>query len=175
MMMMITLLITLLVFSIIQLFKCDNSRTTTYHPYDINKIYPSICYDNKTNELYPKYQLNNIKKKIISKEFIETYKLWSDVISSFDYIHGETLYGFEEAIETIYKHQHPIDCKNAQYLVSGMYESGFGSEFHVIGVALATAMNLNRIYIMYPNRKYESGNCNDNNDNSCCCYNLLMQ
>lgn len=158
---MITLFIALSVLgSIIQLSKCNNSRTTNYHPYDINKKYPSICYDNKTNELYPKYQLNNIKKNIISKEFIEKYKLWSDVISTFDYTHGETLYGFEEAIEIIYKHQHPIDCKNAQYLVSGMYESGFGSEFHVIGVALATAMNLNRIYIMYPDRKYDSGNTN---------------
>jgi len=93
----------------------------------------------------------------MSPEIMNKYKLWPDVISKFDFMHGETMYGLEEALDAIYKHQHPVDCKNAKFLISGMFESGFGSEMHVIGVGLATAMNLNRIYIMYPERKYESG------------------
>lgn len=147
-------LLSLVQFSYIITSECTR---TIYHPYDINKIYPPICYDNTTHELLPQYQLNNLMNKVISVETIEKYKLWPDVISKFDFMHGETMYGLEEALEVIYKHQHPVDCKNAKYLVSGMYESGFGSEFHVIGVALATAINLNRVYIMYPNRKYDSG------------------
>ena len=87
-------------------------------------------------------------------------KLWPDVISKFDLTHGETMYGLEEALDAIYKHQHPVDCKNSKFLISGMFESGFGSEQHVIGVGLATAMNLNRVYIMWPDRKFESGTRN---------------
>ena len=71
-------------------------------------------------------------------------------------MHGETTYGLEEAIEAIYKHQHPSDCSKAKYLINRAWEQGFGSELHVTGVGLATAMNLNRIYIMHPNQKYDS-------------------
>jgi len=103
----------------------------------------------------------------MSQETMEKHKLWPDVISKFDFMHGETMYGLEEALDAIYKHQHPVDCKNAKFLISGMFESGFGSEQHVIGVGLATAMNLNRVYIMYPERKYESG--------TACCYHYCGQ
>jgi hypothetical protein len=93
----------------------------------------------------------------MSQETMKKHKLWPDVISKFDFTHGETMYGLEEALDAIYKHQHPVDCKNSKFLISGMFESGFGSEQHVIGVGLATAMNLNRVYIMWPERKYDSG------------------
>jgi len=126
---------------------------TTYHAYNLNKHYPSKCYDNATHELLPKYQW---KQKIISSEFIAKYNLWPDLISRFDFMHGETTYGLEEAIEAIYKHQHPSDCSKAKYLINRAWEQGFGSELHVTGVGLATAMNLNRIYIMHPNQKYDS-------------------
>ena len=151
-------LLQLLLFILLNLtyINCDR---TVWHAYDLKKEYPSMCYDNMTNELLPKYQRSYWQNKVMSQETMEKHKLWPDVISKFDFMHGETMYGLEEALDVIYKHQHPVDCKNAKFLISGMFESGFGSEMHVIGVGLATAMNLNRVYIMYPERKYESGAC----------------
>lgn len=131
---------------------CISKKSTVYHAYDLNKKYPSKCYDNITHELLPNYRWKN---KVISKEKINEYKLWPDLISKFDYLHGETLYGLEEAIEAIYKHQHPSDCSKAKFLTNRAWEEGFGSELHVTGVGLATAMNLNRIYIMHPDQKYD--------------------
>ena len=150
----------LLLFLYLSYVNCDR---TVWHAYDLKKEYPSMCYDNVTNELLPKYQRSYWQNKVMSQETMEKHKLWPDVISKFDFMHGETMYGLEEALDVIYKHQHPVDCKNSKFLISGMFESGFGSEQHVIGVGLAAAMNLNRVYIMYPERKYESGT-------ACCCH-----
>ena len=33
----------------------------------------------------------------MSLEFMQRYKLWPDLISKFDLIHGETMFGLEEA------------------------------------------------------------------------------
>jgi hypothetical protein len=35
---------------------------------------------------------------------------------------------FQEAIEAIYRNQHPPDCSKAKFLVSGGFGSGFGSQ-----------------------------------------------
>ena len=152
------MLIVFLFISINNLF-ADASRMV-WHPYDLNKKYPDVCYDQSTGNktLLPKYQRENWSKKPMSSEAMEKFKLWPDVISKFDFMHGETMFGLEEALEIIYKHQHPADCSKAKFLISGMYESGFGSELHVIGVGLATAMNLGRVYIMNPYRKMDSMN-----------------
>ena len=115
-----------------------------WHPYDSSKIIPSHCYENNTK---------TIKKEFFSdtsplKDYeIKKYKLWPDLMSSFDEKYGEVPYGFREALELIKKNQNPADCSEAKYLVTTGYESGFGAEFHVIGVGLAVAMNFNRVYI----------------------------
>jgi len=129
-----------------------------WHPYHEGKDYSKECLDNNTNALLPQYERSQWAKKPMSPEFMQKYKLWPGLISKFDLIHGETMFGLEEAIEAVYKHQHPADCSKAKFLISGMYESGFGSELHVIGVGLAAAMNLNRVYIMNPHRKMDSMN-----------------
>ena len=157
----------LFLFLYVTYINCDR---TVWHAYDLKKEYPSICYDNVTNELLPKYQRSYWQNKVMSQETMKKHKLWPDVISKFDLTHGETMYGLEEALDAIYKHQHPVDCKNSKFLISGMFESGFGSEQHVIGVGLATAMNLNRVYIMWPDRKYESGTRNCCHFCTCACF-----
>lgn len=165
---MFSLPTSLLIYAILILYFNNIVNCTIWHPYDLNKKYDDICYESKqynsssspndNRNLLPKYQKSVWDSTPMSLEFMNKYKLWSDVISQFDMKHGQTMFGLEEAIETIYKHQHPPDCSKAKFLISGMFESGFGSELHVIGVGLATAMNLNRVYIMYPNRKMESAN-----------------
>lgn len=78
----------------------------------------------------------------------EEWKLWPDITSTADAREGEMLYGFNEGIQAIWDNQHPIDCSKANFLISGGFESGFGSEFHVIGAGLALAMRMKRVYVM---------------------------
>jgi hypothetical protein len=60
------------------------------------------------------------------------FNLWEDVISDYDSIHGETMFGFNrDAFELVWKNQHPEDCSKAKFLISGDWEEGFGSEMHV--------------------------------------------
>ncbi len=82
----------------------------------------------------------------------ENWKLWPEVVSQRDKIDGETLYGFKTGMEEIWINQHPTDCSKAKFLISGGFESGFGSEMHVIGAGLALAMSMNRVYIMLADR-----------------------
>ena len=78
----------------------------------------------------------------------QKWKLWPDLMSSQDESDGESLYGLSAGLEAIWENQHPADCSTAKFLISGGFESGFGSEMHVIGAGLALAMSMNRVYIM---------------------------
>lgn len=83
----------------------------------------------------------------------ERWGLWGNVTSKSDVQDGETLYGFDEStITRIWKNQHPSNCSNAKFLISGDWEQGFGSEMHVYGVGLALALNMNRVFILFPNQ-----------------------
>jgi hypothetical protein len=110
---------------------------STWHAYNSNKDYASCENRDKWNV-----------PKTLTREVIEKYKLWPQVTSSYDQTHGETLYGLELGLEAIWKNQHPEDCSKAKFLISGGFESGFGSEFHVLGAGLALAMSLGRVYVM---------------------------
>lgn len=113
-----------------------------WHPYEAQKVYEPTC--DKSEQNFKE------KTKPVSEANKEKWKLWPDVVSKRDLLEGETMYGFEEGMEAIWKNQHPEDCSTAKYLISGGFESGFGSEFHVIGVGLAMAMNMGRVYVMFP-------------------------
>jgi hypothetical protein len=56
-------------------------------------------------------------------------------------------YSFSQAIEIIWKNQHPPDCKKAKYLIADALYQGFGAEFHVHGVALALALDMGRVFL----------------------------
>jgi len=78
------------------------------------------------------------------------WKLWPNLVSKFDTETGETLYGMKQAMEVIWKNQHPEDCSKAQFLIAQGWPQGFGSEVHVLGVGLAVALNTKRVFIMNP-------------------------
>ena len=118
------------------------SALALWHPYDAHKSYEPQCKNTEANF--------KEKTRPVSLANKDKWKLWPDLVSQKDQIEGETMYGFEDAMEAIWKHQHPEDCSKAKFLISGGFESGFGSEFHVIGVGLALAMNMGRVYIMFP-------------------------
>jgi hypothetical protein len=62
------------------------------------------------------------------------------------------MYGFEEGMEALWKNQHPEDCSRARFLIGGGFESGFGSEIHVLGSGMALAMKMNRVYMLLADR-----------------------
>lgn len=50
------------------------------------------------------------------------------------------MFGFYEAVDMIWKNQHPSDCFKAKVLLAGSWYEGFGSEIHVLDMGLAIAM-----------------------------------
>jgi len=71
-------------------------------------------------------------------------------MKDFDYEHGESLYGLKAGLDLIWKNQHPANCSEAKYIVSGGWPYGFGSRIHVEGWGLAIAMELGRVYLQHP-------------------------
>lgn len=47
----------------------------------------------------------------------------------------------------IYKHQHPVDCDKVKFLITEGWDSGFGSEMHVVGSHLAYAIENNLVLV----------------------------
>jgi hypothetical protein len=115
-----------------------------WHAYDANKKYDK-CSKNASEELRAEFSQ---RTRAFSLDKRQKWKLWPEVISKRDLADGETMYGFEEGMDAIWQNQHPADCSKAKFLIGGGFESGFGSEIHVLGSGMALAMSLNRVYIM---------------------------
>jgi hypothetical protein len=116
----------------------------TWHPYDLNKNYPKNCHSN----------LHSEQVKVPNKDFMNKIGLWPNLVSTYYAKHGEVMYGFAEGIEHAWKHQHPANCSQMQFLVvEAGWDQGFGSETHVIGSGLAVAMNMNRVYVLRLNKE----------------------
>ena len=60
---------------------------------------------------------------------------------------GAQLFATAEAQRLIHEHQHPVDCAGKKFLVHSAHKAGIGSQVHMFGAALATAMSLGRIYV----------------------------
>eukprot|EP01041_Mallomonas_annulata_P006580 gene6580-13310_t len=86
--------------------------------------------------------------KLLEKD--NNMKLWPGLLHPRDVKIGETIYGFQEAMEIIWKNQHPPDCSTAKFVISSGWQGGFGSEVHVYGAGLALALDLGRVYIANP-------------------------
>jgi hypothetical protein len=107
-----------------------------WHNYKLNTRKPNGC--NVT-----------VNTARLSDEEINKWKLWPN-LQPYSTDYGEVLYGFREAMDVIWKNQHPANCKDAKFLISEGWTQGFGSEVHVVGVGLAIALNMNRVYMMNP-------------------------
>eukprot|EP01038_Epipyxis_sp_PR26KG_P014366 gene14366-19268_t len=81
------------------------------------------------------------------------YRLWPDLNFSNDSNQnnlnfGARLYGMKEAIDIIWKNQNPPNCLTASYFIADGWGQGFGSEFHVLSVALSLAVETNRVLLL---------------------------
>ena len=97
--------------------------------------------------------------------------LWPSGFSSNRSGTSETLFGFVDAIRTIYRNQHPEDCSKSAFLIAATHGRyyidvapffiifthnymsfkgwGFGSEVHAYSATLGLAMNLDRVSKYY--------------------------
>jgi len=99
-----------------------------WHPYDKSKRIPAYCTSanashvdkDGTVSIEDKYFKRKPLHRFpsLSEADIKKYKLWPGLISTFDRTHGETIAGFSEAMETIWRNQHPPDCSKAKYLIA---------------------------------------------------------
>ena len=103
------------------------------------------------------------------------YGLWPNLVNSYQLKHGKILFGFEEAIEAIWKNQNPPDCKTAKFMISRGWSSGFGSRMHVEGSGFTEALNSGRVYLMHTGGMdwiTQNSHCNKQKVHSFECYYL---
>eukprot|EP01038_Epipyxis_sp_PR26KG_P011759 gene11759-15735_t len=108
------------------------------------------AYDKRKKRPNDEYCKNKTISHTIHNKQIKAWKLWPSLFNKFDEDNGETVAGYTEVMRTIWENQHPKDCSKAKFLIAEGWTQGFGSEVHIIGVGLALAMNLNRVYVMNP-------------------------
>src|SRR6185295_10276970 len=90
-------------------FVCVPLGVVAWHPYDLNKTVNADCDEFcASSTMYQKLTPNDIQK----------YKLWPNLVSDYDFAHGESMIGFLDGMEAIWKNQHPPDCKTANYMIS---------------------------------------------------------
>ncbi len=87
----------------------------------------------------------HVKPKAITRD--HKYRLWPGLANQADLVDGEVLFGFEEAMDAIWNNQHPEDCSQAKFLLATQFGQGFGAEMHVLGQALAVAVETGRVLI----------------------------
>jgi hypothetical protein len=139
-----------------------------FHAYSFgrHKTPPSNCM-----KYIAAHKATNIQEKVAM------YGLWPHVISNKQKITSDSfLFGIGEALDEIWRNQHPPDCSKAKYLIAGNHVGGFGSEMHVTGSILALALEMGRVYLQNPIvpdiMKWESDNqhCRSQNKTNLECY-----
>ena len=112
----------------------------SWHAYHFSKSINGNCSD--FNDQLPR----NDSKKVLSK-----LNLWPIINNESNaWSPTSTLYGSREALQELYKHQHPKNCSEAKFLISHNYVAGFGSEVHANGALLGLAISLGRVFLQYP-------------------------
>lgn len=120
-----------------------------FHVYDIH------AQRHHSSECAPFYEEHNASQSSIPS-MMKKYKMWSgdwmnqERLKRNPLAANDTLFGFKHAMDKIWEHQHPKDCKNVQFLISTEQNGGFGSELHVLISGLGIAMDMNRVYLHNP-------------------------
>jgi hypothetical protein len=67
----------------------------------------------------------------------------------------------------IFRHQNPLDCEKSKFLITDGWDSGFGSEMHVIGSHLAYAIQNNYILVWGSHSCRRFSHCTDASGCAC--------
>jgi hypothetical protein len=126
--------------------------STFTHGKEIKRQFHAYSFD--SNRTHPS---SGCKKYITAheetniQETISKYHLWPNAISKKQKITPDSvLFGIGEALDEIWRNQHPKDCSKAKFLITGSHVGGFGSELHVMGAILGLAMEMGRVYLQNP-------------------------
>ena len=114
-----------------------NVNARHWYAYSANKVFDESCGSNTTH----------IPDKV-TPEQVQKYNLWQVKQSKDDWTYGESMTGFLEGMDALWKHQNPEDCSKAKFMIAGDWEEGFGSEIHVLGAGMAAAVAMGRVYVM---------------------------
>ena len=134
----------------------------------------NYCWHNFNETQSHVYNVTN-SNSIIN---IDRFKLWPNLIRPQDFTNGKTLYGFFEAIDRIWNHQHPMKCHKSKFVVyQHHWDSGFGSMVHVESSLLGISMELGRVFVNLPgdallvnSKPHRSSFCKRQGINNMLCY-----
>jgi hypothetical protein len=137
----------------------------------------AYSFENRTYRPECKKYIKDHEKTDI-QQLISKYRLWGNVISKKQTVTpNSVLFGIGDALDEIWKHQHPKDCSKAMFLIAGTdHVGGFGSELHVTGSILGLAMDMGRVYLQNPvvsevmRWEIENHHCQSQNKTNLECY-----
>lgn len=114
------------------------------------------------------YKAGHVADSCVPSQFNPTY--WTDgrQVSV-----GSSLVGTAFAQRAIWKHQHPHDCKAAKYILWNPTRHGIGSNYHIMGGALAYGLALGRVLILMDDLDhpyYDPQYCGDREPSFHTCY-----
>ena len=89
-------------------------------------------------------------EKPYSKELFSRLHLWPNLFSASDLQQGRTLVNSGDALDAIWKNQHPSNCSAAKFIISPGYNTGFAGRIHVEAWRLSFALQLGRVYLEHP-------------------------
>ena len=113
-----------------------------WHMYNSSFVPSASCQEKYYN------QADFLKPQQLAPD--NKWGLWPDLTRQRDVEDGEVLFGFYEAMDILYNHQHPKDCQDVKFLVSAGYGAGYGSQVHIEGQGLQAALDSGRVYLRHP-------------------------
>lgn len=143
----------LYIFSLILVVSSDNflinnrhqHRKVLYHHHYNNASF----FSSNSTRCMDTYKENNLS--MILQENGNKWKIWPNIMTKYDRKHGNVIFGYKYVMDEIWANQNPENCDDAKFLIAeGFSPGGFASEIHILSVALAIAMELNRTLVMNP-------------------------
>lgn len=124
---------------------CHISSSGLWHNYA-----DDLVRKGESPECKAKYEGTRNLTRLFDDNARQGWKLWPGLLTPHEFETGESMYGFREAMDMLWKNQHPEDCSKAKFLIAEGWPQGFGSEVHVLGVGLAVALRTNRVFMINP-------------------------
>lgn len=84
---------------------------------------------------------------LYSNDFFSRLRLWPNLSPAQQ---GKTLVNSREALDMIWKNQHPSNCSAANFIISPGYNAGFAGRIHVEAWRLSFALQLGRVFLEHP-------------------------
>lgn len=121
----------------------------------LNILFPNVAnHHNKNNPLERELFFDKTIK--IFNEYVDMHKDWPDESYNWEPPSNQkvgkyVIPGMKDVQHIIWKHQHPIQCRDKKFLSEEVLIGGFGSNLHVFSTILADALDEDKILIFSEN------------------------